>query len=132
MNDEQNDIVDELITKYLAGEASAEEEKQLLAWIAQTPENERHFLGFKKVLDLSQKHYAREAGQHQVNIDQEWNHFVQQINKAKEKTIRLQPTQPSSRMWLRIAAAVLLLVASGLVINYFIFMRQLKQHIFAG
>ena len=120
MNDEYNEIVDELITKYLAGEASAEEENRLLAWIAQAPENERHFLAFKKVFDLSQKHYAQEEGQHQVNIDQEWNHFVHQIINAKEKTIRPQ-APPSSRTWLRIAAAVLLLVTSGLVINYFIF-----------
>src|SRR5258706_10383749 len=113
MNDEQNDIADELITKYLAGETSAEEETRLLAWIARTPENERHFLGFKKVFDLSQKHYGQGEGQHQVNIDQEWNHFVQQISKAKEKTISLQ-RPPSSRAWLRIAAAIALLIASGL------------------
>ena len=115
----KNDIVDEQITKYLAGEASVEEKQKLLTWIALTPENERHFLEFKKVFDLSQQHYAQGAGQHPVDIDHEWNHFVRQINKEKGKTIPLQPLH--SKTWLRIAAAVLLLVTSGLVLNYFIF-----------
>jgi len=127
VNDEQDHIVDELITKYLAGEASAEEENRLLAWIALTPENERHFLGFKKVFDVSQKHYAQEADGHPVNLDQEWNHFVRQINASKEKTIRLQPP-PSSRTWLRIAAAILLLLASGMVINYFVLRNGETQY----
>ena len=122
MKNEENDILNELIPRYLVGEASAEEEKQLLTWIAQAPENERQYLSFKKVFELSEKHYTDKAGQTlDINIDNEWNHFISTIDKTQEKPVHtLQGNMGASRLWYKIAATLLLLAVFGFVINYFV------------
>ena len=111
---------DELIIRHLSGEASAEEEKQLQLWMAQLPENEKYYDELRKVFELSANHFAKNSKQQvDVNVDQEWNAFV--ATTKKETPIRtLNPEKPS-RLWLRIAAALLLIAASGFVINYFVF-----------
>ena len=52
---------DELIIRHLTGETSSQEEKQLLMWMAQLPENKRHYLDVKKVFELSTKHFAENS-----------------------------------------------------------------------
>ena len=93
MKDEHNDIVKDLMTRYLAGEASFEEEKQLLAWIAQHPDNEAEYLATKKVFELSQQHYTSKATE-SIDIDKEWGHFVNTIRK--EKPVRKLTPETSS------------------------------------
>ena len=110
--------MDELITKQLAGEASTEEVNQVQAWIALRPENERHYQKMKKVFDLGEKHY-QQTSQPEINVDTEWNRFVNTISK-KEIPVRSLVPRIQTSVWLRVAAAVLLLIASGAVINYFI------------
>ncbi len=121
MNKDQNHI-DDLISRSLAGEASAEEEKQLAAWIAQQEENNQHYQKIKQAFDLSGKYFANQASKEpNLNIDQEWNHFLSQVNKNKTDNVRtLVPERNPFQFWTRIAAAVLLVVASGFIINYFI------------
>ena len=112
---------DELIIRHLTGEASAEEEKQLQLWMAQLPENEKYYEELKKVFELSANHFAKNSKQPvDINVDQEWNTFVATISK-KETPIRTLNLEKSSRSWLRLAAALLLIAASGFVINYFVF-----------
>ena len=116
-----NIMQDDLIIRHLTGETSAEEEKHLLLWMAQLPGNERHYLDVKKVFELSTKHFAENSKQQvDINVDQEWNKFVSTIGK-KETPIRPLISERSSRPWLQIAAVLLLVVASGFVINFFIF-----------
>lgn len=121
MKEENNDIIKELIAKFLAGETSQEEEQQLHVWIDQTSENERFYLDFKKVFALSEKHYEQKNNElPDLNIDKEWNHFVNAINQTEKPVRKLQAYQ-ASLPWLRMAAAILVLIVSGLVINYFIY-----------
>lgn len=117
-----NVMEEELIIRYLSGEASAEEEKKLLAWIVQRPVNERRFLASKKVFELSNKHYAGREGQRlDIDVDQEWNHFVNNIGKRKPARERsLMPDGPSGGSWLRMAAAILLLLMSGAIVYYYV------------
>ena len=83
---------DELIIRYLSGEASAEEEGQLLAWRAVRPENERHFLTTKKLFELSNKYYSQQNGTRtDINLDKEWDHFVNQIDKKNAPVRTLTP-----------------------------------------
>jgi len=121
VNKDQNHI-DDLIARSLAGEASAEEEKQLAAWIAQQEENNQHYQKIKRTFDLSGVYFANKTSKEpNLDIDQEWNHFLSQANKNKMDNVRsLVPERNPFQLWSRIAAAVLLVVASGFIINYFI------------
>lgn len=123
---------DELIIRHLTGETSSQEEKQLLMWMAQLPENKRHYLDVKKVFELSTKHFAENSKQQvDINVDQEWNKFVNTIEK-KETPILPLISERSSWPWLQIAAVLLLVVASGFVINFFIFRNTYTHFQTAG
>jgi len=118
VNNDRNDSAKELIAKYLAGETSTAEEKELLGWIAESRENESHYLKAKKVFELAQRHY-QSATNPDINLDQEWDHFVNTINSRKKKTIQLNTGEKTVNLWFRMAAAILLLVVSGGIIYYF-------------
>lgn len=123
MKDDFNDSVKELITKYLADEASSEEARALQDWITQAPENERQYRAYKKVFELSQQHYAQKADEtHTVDIDQEWNHFMNNIRGREiEPGAKIRALEkPSYSLWYKIAAAVLLVAVSGWIITRFI------------
>lgn len=111
---------DELIIRHLTGEASAEEEKQLQLWRAQLPENGKYYDDLKKVFELSTNHLTQTKHEMDVNVNQEWEKFVSTIEK-KEAPVRILVSENQTRPWLRIAATLLLIVASGFVINYFVF-----------
>jgi transmembrane sensor len=110
---------DELIIRHLAGETSSEEEKQLRTWLAQLPENERYYDNIKKVFELTSTHLTKTKQEIDIDINQEWKKFVGTIDK-KETPVRTLIQEESFRPWFKIAAAVLLVAASGFVINYFI------------
>lgn len=123
MKDDFNDSVKELITKYLADEASTEEQRVLRDWIAQTPENERQYLAYKKVFELSQQHYARKTEEtHTVDIDQEWSYFMNNVRgRETESETKIRSLgKPSYSAWYKLAAAVLLFAVSGWIITRFI------------
>lgn len=114
---------DDLIIRHLTGETSAEEDRQLLAWVVLLPENDRYYRTAKNIFELSSKHYAETSKEKlTINVDQEWNHFINTISTSKKETpIRsIIPVSHSGR-WLRIAATLLLVAVSGYVINYFVF-----------
>lgn len=120
MSKEQNDI-DELITRSLAGETTAEDEKNLSAWIALAENNKEHYEKLKRAFMLGDSYYKKAKQPEPVlDIDQEWNHFLKQIDAKPQDNVRtLHPTKTSS-VWMRVAAALLLVVVSGFIINYFI------------
>jgi ferric-dicitrate binding protein FerR (iron transport regulator) len=121
VNKEENHI-DDLITRCLTGEATTDEQEQLSAWIALQEENRKYYQKIKQAFDLSGEYYAnKETKVPNLNLDQEWNHFLNQIEKKETANIRsFTPNKSSYPMWARMAAAVLLVVASGFVINYFL------------
>ncbi len=120
MGNETDTMQDELIIRHLTGEASAEEEKHLGEWMAQLPENEKYYNELKKVFVLSSNHLTKTKQKIDVNVNQEWEKFVSTIEK-KETPVRTLIQEKSFRPWLKIAAALLLIAASGFVINYFVF-----------
>jgi len=118
---EQNDI-DELITRSLAGETASEDEKSLLAWIALAETNKEHYEKLKRAFMLGDSYYKKaKQAEPLLDIDQEWNHFLKQIDAKPKDNVRTlhHPTKTSS-VWMRVAAALLLVVVSGFIINYFI------------
>ena len=123
MKDDFNDSVKELITKYLADEASSEEARVLRDWIEQTPENERQYLAYKKVFELSRQHYTRKTEEtHAIDIDHEWNHFMNNVHvKEIEPETKIRSLdKPSYSSWYKLAAAVLLFAVSGWIITRFV------------
>jgi len=120
VNSEQNHI-DELITRSLAGETTAQEDQELATWIALSTKNQEHFNTLRKVFELGDS-YLKQAGQvTRINLDQEWNKFLTQSGAAKDEKVRpLHQETNKSNYWLRIAAAVLVVLVSGFIINYFI------------
>jgi transmembrane sensor len=121
VKNENNDIVKELIPRYLAGEASVSEEKQLLDWIAQSRENEQEYLTSKRVFELGQKHYADKINESiNIDIDEEWKHFVNSINTNEKKVRTLPDTKNTKQLWYKIAATISFIILTGYIINYFI------------
>jgi ferric-dicitrate binding protein FerR (iron transport regulator) len=123
VKDDQDDMVKELIPKYLVGEASDDEAQAVLAWIAAAPENERHYQHIKKILAVSDEYYAAKATEVlDINIDQEWNHFKHTIAKGDSNpVIELRSTRSATTFnWYKIAAALLMVAVSAFVINYFV------------
>ncbi|MEK6781658.1 MAG: FecR domain-containing protein [Bacteroidota bacterium] len=123
MSNELNPMQDDLIIRHLTGETSAEEENQLLIWRTQLPENERYYNGMKEIFALSSKHYSQRTNEQlNINVDEEWGQFVKTITK---KVTPVRPIIPESpfRLWLKIAAALLVVVVSGVVINYIVFRK---------
>ncbi|MBL7861259.1 MAG: FecR domain-containing protein [Cyclobacteriaceae bacterium] len=117
MNSNQNDI-DELIARSLAGESTAEEEERLSTWIAQSDDNRQRFQKIKRVLTLSDAYYKTKQQEPNLDINQEWNHFLTLIDSGKER--KLRPAAKSYSLWMRVAAAVLLVVAVGSIFNLFV------------
>ncbi len=119
MSDKSHIEEETLIVKNLSGEASTAEKQALQDWIALSKENEQTYLGFKKTFELAGQHQSFQDSIIDINIDQEWNQFIDKVDhKTKGKAVQVDFTP--QRIWLRIAAAVLLVIASGVVINYFI------------
>ncbi len=127
MGDEPQTMQDDLIIRHLTGETSPEEEKELQRWLAQLPDNEHYYNEVKKVFELG-SHQIRNRSNPELNIsvDQEWKKFVTTVER-KETPVRTLASENSSPSWLRIAAAVLVLLASGFVINYFVFRETETQ-----
>ncbi|HEY9046048.1 MAG TPA: FecR domain-containing protein [Ohtaekwangia sp.] len=120
MNTDFNDSVKELMTRYLASEASPDEEKELLAWIARAPENEKHYQEYKKLFDLSREHYTRKETDRAVDLDLEWNHFLNTIQQKKSES-NVRTLEPRSfAVWYKIAASILLLAVTGWIVLQFL------------
>jgi ferric-dicitrate binding protein FerR (iron transport regulator) len=119
LNDQNHSEEVSLIAKHLSGETTSTEEEALQRWITLSSANEQTYLKFKRIYEVSGKMYEpTKYDSLGIDVEKEWNHFVSGVEQ-KGKTIRMEP-QPKSNTWLRIAAVLLLLITSGIVINYFV------------
>ena len=83
MINEQNDIND-LITKHLVRETSQDEEKELYEWINRNEANRRHYEDLKNSFQLTEQYFAVPAGEKlDINLDEEWDHFTANIGARK-------------------------------------------------
>lgn len=119
MNEENHSVEEDLFVRHLAGEATAAEEKSLQEWIAMSKENAELFREFKKTFELSGSLYdPGSSSKLDIDVSKEWGRFEKNIEE-REKSISFTPDKSGSNIWIRIAAAILLVVTSGIVINYF-------------
>ncbi|WP_127130470.1 FecR domain-containing protein [Pseudoflavitalea rhizosphaerae] len=107
MNAEFYNISDDLLVKYLLGEASAGEREEVEHWIGASPDNLRYYEQFKFIWDESQELAAKSS----VNENDAWKRFQQRISR-EESTPEMTLVEPARTKWYdtRIAAAVIMLV----------------------
>lgn len=107
MNAELYNMNDDLLVKYLLGEASASEEKEVEEWIEVSPDNQRYYDQFKFIWDESQELSARS------NVDENdaWKRFQQRVSLEQGSPL-MTVVEPSRVKWYdtRVAAAVIMLV----------------------
>jgi transmembrane sensor len=101
-----------LITSYLAGEASEDDQLFLEAWLKADPENRKLFDAYRKVWLELEKTRIDDS----VSVDDEWNNIQSKIF-AKEESVERRITPFSSRQIFRIAALIIII----LVPSFFIF-----------
>jgi len=102
---------DELLVKYLAGEANADESVQAEAWIETSAENRTYFEQFKQLWDESQKL----AHNSSIDEDMAWNRFRERIQKEY-----IESQKPAANyQWLKVAAVILLIAGAALAVPYF-------------
>jgi len=92
-----------IINKYLAGEASEAEVKELFSWIESSPENREEFIQYKKIWVLTSR-----AETHQ---NTSWN--PEFVNSAKSGQLRQLVT------YTKYAAAVVIFLGLGMLLQYF-------------
>jgi transmembrane sensor len=109
--DKQHTDNDELLVKYLAGEASADESVQAETWIEASAGNRSYFEQFKALWDESRK-LAHES---HVDEDMAWGRFRERIQKEYVKSQK----PDANYQWLKVAAVILLISAAALSVPYF-------------
>jgi ferric-dicitrate binding protein FerR (iron transport regulator) len=104
-----NDM-DDLIGKVLAGEATSEEQEQVLLWRNQSDENETYFQQLSVIFSRA----ATAVVQVEFDTDAAWNRVKHQLHKNDNKVIPITKTPYFSP--LRIAASIFLVMAISVVI----------------
>jgi ferric-dicitrate binding protein FerR (iron transport regulator) len=107
-----HDINDELLVKYLVGEASREERAEVEQWIAASEANKKYFDQYRLIWEKSKELAARPV----ITETQAWERFKEyrtQRNQDVAKLIRMDTPQRSA--WIRIAAILLLIAGGGLI-----------------
>jgi len=97
----------ELLVKYIAGEASAEEHLQVEEWIAADAANRQYYEHFKQIWQES----GNLENDNVVNEDQAWERF-------KQRTENVRPLRPRNNRWLKIAAAIAITFGAMLFAKY--------------
>lgn len=104
------DHIDELIGKYLAGEAQADEIAFIESWAKESENNQRYIEQFKTI-------FQRTAGVkefHAFDTDAAWIKLKGSIKESKSKTIHFEPERISRKLFWRIAASILVVLGAGL------------------
>ena len=107
MRIELNDNMDDLLVKYLLDEATAQERREVVEWIAEKPVNQNYFEHFKLIW-LRSKQLAVHSG---VDENKAWMRFKERV---EENEVPVVPLQPSIFFKiLRVAAAIILITGAG-------------------
>src|ERR1700754_2473327 len=109
MSEDNNHIIDDLLVKYLLGEAGAEESREAELWINASDDNRKYFAGLKLIWDESR----RVAADSNPDEDAAWSRLQNRMAKTDTQTIpQIQPTG-NKFGWLRIAASIIVICISG-------------------
>lgn len=104
-------VTDDVLARYLAGEASEAEQQQVLQWISESSANKKQFDALALIWGQS----AQVAATAAVDEHKAWAKFKDRIaEQPQKKTIAI----PRRNNWLKVAAAVLLLAGGSLAVYF--------------
>lgn len=109
-----HDHIDELIGKYLAQEADAQEKTMVEDWLSEGTDNQKYFDQFKTIFESA----ASVKVSPQFDTDAAWNKLKSKLNQREAPTVPLHPEKKTSfftTVW-RVAASLLLIVSVGYVL----------------
>lgn len=107
MKQEVNHNIDELLAKFLAGEATPAEGKDVLTWVELSEENRQHFFQLSLVWNETNALTTTNG----VDENTAWNTFMQSLPSSK-KVITLG--------WIKLVAAAAILITTGIWVAYFL------------
>jgi len=118
-----NNIMDELLAKYLLAEATPAEQAEAEQWIAASEENRRYYEHFKTVLERSRKIAAMDL----VDENDAWQRFQQKVQEVEAGSAKVIPINRQPVRWVSVAAILLVLVFCGGLAYYFMGESQPKM-----
>ncbi len=108
--------IDNLIARYLAGEASEKEWEELSLWMETSPENKKYFEGIKFVHDKAVASHRIVK----VDVDKAWGKLSSQMTTPTQvSTPKTIPLPLYKQTWFRVAASFAILLTVSAVL-YFI------------
>jgi len=127
MNEQhQNGHYVDLISRYLSGNAGPEEIQELEAWVLADPEHRRQFMEMKKAWMLS----GLLKQEVPVEVEAQWQQMAARMG-TDAKVVEM-PATHKRRNWLRLAAAVLVLMMASFALYFLLrptpeFVAQTQQ-----
>lgn len=103
--------IDELIGKYLSGEASADERVQVEQWALQHQENQKYLDDLRLIFERT----PRVAPQQKFNEDAAWNKVKERL-KSGGNVVNLANRKSNIKLYYKIAAGVAILLVAGLTL----------------
>ncbi len=101
-------MMDDLLIKYLALEATTAEKQQVEDWVRLSPDNQQYFNQFKQIWDQS----SELAAVNVVDENEAWSRFQQRIHKEEPA-----PVKKKTNRWMRIAASLVIIAGSAFLTN---------------
>ncbi|MCI4669459.1 MAG: DUF4974 domain-containing protein [Bacteroidia bacterium] len=108
MESEENSQIEELMAKYLSGNASPQEIEELEAWVMADSENRHTFKAFKKAWMLT----GATMDERKVDVNQLWKKTSKELF-PQAKVVPLASRRNTGR-WLLLAAAVVAVLILGI------------------
>lgn len=130
MNAEFYNMSDDLLVKFLLGEASASERREVEHWINADQDNQQYFEQFKFIWDQSQELAANT----EVDENDAWKRFQQRVSGEQDIPV-MTVVKPVRKKWYdtRVAAAVIMLVGVAALLYYILVpFRNGKQVVLAA
>ncbi|TFF35799.1 FecR family protein [Mucilaginibacter psychrotolerans] len=116
MSEQKSPINDDLLVKYLVGEATPGETAEVDAWLAADAANALYYAQLKRVWDESLNLAANSS----VDEDAAYNRLQKRIkNMTVDGEAQVVTLQPKKTNWLAIAASIIVLCSIGYIaLNY--------------
>lgn len=120
MSKNKKNIAEELLVKYLLGEASPAEQAEVQQWIAADSSNKKYFEHFELIWQQSKALEAKST----VNVDDAWARFRQRTEEQRPAARTIEMPQPARTGRMRAAAALVLLAGVAGLLYFFVSNRQ--------
>lgn len=116
MSENYHTINDDVLVKYLVGEADTAERIAVKKWLDADISNQKYYDDFQKIWNASLTSTPNDA----VNTDAAWQRFQKRIHEKNAPVTEPIARNNHFRNWIRIAASVLLISTLGLLAYTFI------------